>query len=131
MREIKFRAKIKGDAGVYQVWTIDWLWQRALISRACGDEWVSFEKIEAFLEWTGLKDKNGKEIFEGDILDRNDTILCVVTFEDGKFGWNIQYKKPRLDQRKDCFGRSYANQEEASKLEVIGNIYENKELLEE
>ncbi len=82
------------------------------------------------LEYTGLKDKNGTEIYEGDILDRLDNIICVVTFEDGKFGWDISYKHPEPNQRKDCFGRSYANQEEASKLEVIGNIYENKELLE-
>ena len=80
---------------------------------------------------TGLKDSKGVEIYEGDILDRKDDILCIVTFEDGKFGWNIRYKRPELNQRQDYFGRSYACQEEASKLEIIGNIYENPELLKE
>lgn len=39
------RAKIKGDAGIYQVWVIDWLNRRVLVSRNCGDEWVDMKKI--------------------------------------------------------------------------------------
>jgi hypothetical protein len=37
--------KIKGDAGAYKIWAIDWLNQKALVCRACGDEWVSLSKL--------------------------------------------------------------------------------------
>ncbi len=113
MREIKFRAKIKGDAGVYQVWAIDWLWQTALISRACGDERVPFEKIEAFQEYTGLKDKNDKEIYEGDICQYPGTI------HRGEIVQVIWMENPA------SFSPMYSDG-----LTIIGNIYENPELLE-
>ena len=82
------------------------------------------------MQFTGLLDKQGKEIYEGDILlSSSGNLLCLVTFEDGKFGWDIRYKNPEPNQRQDCFGRSYGSQNEADKIEVIGNIYSNKELL--
>jgi len=71
------------------------------------------------LQYTGLKDKNGKEIYEGDILRREigETIhRAAVTFEEGRFvtshpgggiGWTVN----------------------SATSEVIGNIYENPELL--
>lgn len=39
-----FTAKVRGDAGTYRVWGIDWLHQRVLIDRA-GLEWIAVEKI--------------------------------------------------------------------------------------
>ena len=38
-------AKIRRDAGTYEVWAVDWLHQRVLVSRACGDEWIEMEKV--------------------------------------------------------------------------------------
>ncbi len=130
MREIKFRAWDRDknnmlDPGYI---SLDGSGLQSYFNEA-EELWYHNDIDIILLQYTGLKDKNGKEIYEGDILDRNDKLLCVVTFEDGKFGWNIRYKNPELNQRQDYFGRSYANQEEASKLEVIGNIYENPELL--
>ncbi|MDU6827798.1 YopX family protein [Campylobacter sp.] len=88
------------------------------------------------MQYTGLKDRNGKEIYEGDILelranpfDRKKDLFQVV-FKDGGFRdeWNNyigQYLPP--DIRNKQGGRVRLNEA----CEVVGNIYENPELLEE
>ncbi|EJP74655.1 YopX family protein [Campylobacter sp. FOBRC14] len=88
------------------------------------------------MQYTGLKDRNGKEIYEGDILefranpfDRKRDLFQVV-FKDGGFRdeWNNyigQYLPP--DIRNKQGGRVRLNEA----CEVVGNIYENPELLEE
>lgn len=70
------------------------------------------------MQYTGLKDKNGKEIYEGDIVR-------LPEDEDYKY-YSIIYSKNRLGftLSNGCgFGLSYG-------IEVVGNIYENPELLE-
>ncbi len=123
MRQIKLRAKIKGDAGVYAVWGIDWLNGKALIERACGNELVLFEKIEAFLEFTGLLDKNGIEIYERDI------IKCPQTkFYLGIEVWKVEYSEIWGSYGWTDGGAWYQFKQDFD-YEVIGNIYENPELL--
>ncbi len=118
-REIKFRVKIKGDAWIYDVWVIDWLNLRALIQRACGDEWVDFKKIKAFLQGTGLSDKNGREIFEGDVVA-----------VDVDFGTE-QYPDARtINEVVEFKGAAFYPVCEEQNFEIIGNIYSNPELLE-
>lgn len=71
-------------------------------------------------QYTGSKDRNGKEIYEGDILDTPGG-RCKVVWSDG--GWGYQFKVHRTDWFdivKDFHDKS----------EVIGNIHENPELLE-
>ena len=92
-----------------------------------------------FEQFTGLKDKNGKEIYEGDILNdkSDDEWIGVVEFEEGRFGiatYGIkgQTMEYGFDENAGGFGKvefegmDYYNIDE---LEVIGNIHENKELL--
>lgn len=73
------------------------------------------------MEYTGLKDKNGKEIYEGDILALDGDVVAPVTFMDGAFQLIADSSQ----------GRSPFIQERAKRYEIIGNIYENPDLLKE
>lgn len=68
--------------------------------------------------WTGLKDRNGKEIYEGDILRNGYGLVCPITV-DGTHGYRFMFGKDQLTAYDGQSG------------EVIGNIYENQELMEE
>lgn len=85
------------------------------------------------MQFTGLHDKNGREIYEGDVLRdaewgmRNEGVFFNT--EKGAFYAWWRYDKPKSGQRKDVFSGGYFDAERASHGEVIGNIYENPELL--
>lgn len=72
------------------------------------------------MQYTGLKDKNGKEIYEGDIVKIKDE-LCIVEYNYNSFGLKV------IDKTKPYNWVEFI----VCKCEVIGNIYENKNLLEE
>lgn len=78
-------------------------------------------------QYTGLKDKDGKEIYEGDILyciSRFDNANMVVIFEDGEFRMVLCEKYKTYETG----GGFYAIR--CFEKEVIGNIYDNPELLD-
>jgi len=134
VKEIKFRVKIKGDAGIYEVWSIDWLWEKMLVRRNCGDEWVKFVKIQQLMQWTGLYDKNGKLIYAHDIVrvpakyfrvlgldrEREEDRIGMVWADNELSQYNIGDLRWNVILRGDLSRRYY---------EVIGNKYENPELL--
>ena len=85
------------------------------------DAFGSFLDDEYFevMQFTGLKDKNGKEIFEGDIVDwpnYEGVQLYIVEFKEGRFGLNLS---------RGGFGLTNPI---CSDCEVIGNKFENPEL---
>jgi uncharacterized phage protein (TIGR01671 family) len=126
MREILFRAKRKDNG--------EWVYGDLLqnidrykirerekdITRIA----KSYEVIpETIGQYTGLKDKNGKMIFEGDIVtglfNHTDIIGHIVYGSDATF----------FIERKGLYGIGLNNAEDW--LEVVGNIHDNKKLLRE
>ena len=84
----------------------------------------SFDEIE-FMENTGLMDKNGKYIYEGDIVTVNGTWDCIIEYNQSSCAFVLK----SIDSRWSTgYFSNYDDIEEM--LEVIGNVYENKELLE-
>ena len=93
---------------------------------------ISFEDIynnRILMQYTGLKDKNGKEIYEGDVVKVSEEYgghaysPLVVDFKDSCFVLRrINYMSDYNPMFKYDFTQVY---------EIIGNIYENPELLSE
>ncbi len=130
MREIKFRAWDRGKEKIYEVNTLGLpgatfthSGEKYIVTNYEGVEHVSTTHLLqkfALMQYTGLRDKNGKEIYEGDII-------CTI--------WkHVLETEPNLPELKECppVGPKsfhwYAELEDME-VEVFGNIYENPELL--
>lgn len=126
MREIKFRAWDKERKEMRQIQLMDWsawwvstgtTWERGNTLEFGERNSFKNEKTDRhiLMQFTGLKDKNGREIYEGDI--------SKYTFHGEMKVDAIEFSAPLFTYRNSM--RWSLNEDE-----VIGNIYENPELLE-
>ena len=142
MREILFRGK-RTDNG-------EWVKCSETYIRDGDGIWLSDENLnvvtvipETVGQYTGLTDKNGVRIFEGDILRGFEYPFCsningefnyfaeIVWFDDSSAFGIYTFKNPKSNVRGISEGNTdYLEYFNADKWEVIGNIHDNPELLE-
>ena len=141
MREILFRGKtIKQNNGVTTEKPIKenmWVYGNLTVGKIEGYKCdmisnkheIYYINPETIGQFTGLTDKNGKKIFEGDIHERENHFFVVKygkyrdceTYED-VYGWYFEYT-----HEKGCVGFDGT---ESKYVNIIGNIHDNKELLD-
>jgi len=126
MREIKFRAWDKKHKNMFKIFSLDWFRHKSNAPKGFLEtiDWKWTEDI-VFLQYTGLKDKKGKEIYEGDIIKIypvSNAFMPEERVEEVSFG------ETGNSCCMEIMGWSLWC-DEAKRCEVIGNIYENKELL--
>ncbi|QPC20996.1 hypothetical protein LacP0625_10120 [Lacticaseibacillus paracasei subsp. tolerans] len=147
-REIKFRAYSSHNHKIYSVSNIEWdIDGRIWVTADDGKNGIELIDEEAHLmQYTGLNDKNGRKIYEGDLFehrfgyvvfddpphDEMGTECGVVVLEDGQFGVKIPglgvYNLYGLLLREGHLDNM--SKDDLFVMKIAGNIYENPELLE-
>ena len=146
MREILFRGKNKYNG---KKWFYGWFCGKTLNHTMDDTEdcshIIDFNTLywhvvdpESVGQYTGLTDKNGTKIFEGDIFKMDDEIVSVIIFREGCFrlqSWGLcgAYTESGYDECGGGWGIIECEPIDwyyIHDMEVIGNIHDNPELLE-
>lgn len=147
MREIKFRAWNKEknimcyeDEDKSSNYLDGWCASDIQVINQIFDSEYAKERYD-FMQYTGLKDKNGKQIYEKDIVTRFDSKTnFIVFYSGGAFRlaptYNcktlLEYEKNNYRYENSCYRRQSSSfRKNTEEFEVIGNIYENPDLLKE
>lgn len=125
-REIKFRTWQEGKMFYHEL-------QRYLGSSGIINPYVGCDDA-IWMQYTGLKDKNGKEIYEGDVLFGREEgngettawtdVYLIVFFKDGCF----KVREKKIDEN-SVWCDNLCDNDFTEEYEIIGNIYENPDLL--
>ena len=153
MREIKFRAY---NRNTKNMWWFDLMWGN---TDTHGSGWIGMLPIGEtrehsggingsdnrtqvdptdceIMQFTGLKDKNGKEIYEGDIvanyIDGKEYFreLYEIAYSEHRACWQLKVLKAANYVGSPFYISTLFTQGEGDFMEVIGNIYENGDLLQ-
>lgn len=119
----KFRAR--DERGNWHVGLLTFMFGQYAIVNEADENSVYLIDKETVGQSTGLKDKNGVEIFEGDLVEHDDNINGTwETFEACEIVYDVDYAQFCFKNDASNFLSYYRN------LCIIGNVHENTELLE-
>lgn len=128
MREILFRGKILG--------LTDWSYgyyaksgeNHFILLDTDNEDNYSIVDPETVGQFIGLTDKNGKKIFEGDIIkDKELPTIYMIGYNEELMKYAFLYYHKEL---KNIYCGGFVSKTDGESIEVIGNIHDNPELLE-
>ena len=118
-REIKFRAYLKQEKEMREVFSFCDKFIKVIVGM--GTAWkLPINEFEPIMQFTGLKDKNGKDIYEGDIIKTINNNFGVIVKKDHCFEVTVSENQSSL-YRADWIEQS----------EILGNIFDNPNLISE
>lgn len=132
----KFRAWLKDEQRMiesYDILAIDYENEEIVTQKVYSERGLAIERdIHSYdfddvnlMQLTGLTDKNGKEIFDGDVLKTSDGELAKVVWNKELACWEVEFLSEIVDLSEVADVKS-----NRSYCEIVGNIYENPEFLE-